>query len=662
MVTKKRRRRTQPRRAPASSSREARALRSGGWWVAVVLAVLGALLYAGTTGHGYTLDDVLVVRDNVVISEGRAWDALSKPYWPEELKTGASNWRPLATLLWTVERGVAGARGALPLYHGLNAVLHGLVVLACFPLARRILRGVGGAWIVCALFAVHPAHTEAVAPVVGRADLLAGLGVLLTLECWCRYRESGRPPWLVAATLAFALGIGGKESAAPVILLLPLADRWLMGRPWSALRDRGALAYVPILAVAVGYGAARVAVLGANTIGHGQAVALGPIERLGFAGRNTVLSAWLLALPTRFHHIITTVAPDAEFTFPLPGAVAGVVWILLALPLWLGWIALVRRAPRAAFCWVAALAFLAPTSGLLPTGAGLALRFLFLPTAFAACGTVLGGMALVRARPSVRNALLAAAAVWAAVALGLTLWRVPKWQNSYTFYRAVLNEEPACYTANSGIGAHIAEQGGNLDEARRYFQRAMEVAGDSPGGINARINLAMSYERSPGNGDAYGPGADLDRARWLYEEALALAPDSVAVRFRLGVLHMYLLDRALREGDRAGMQTHNAAVLRHFNRILQLEPGHPDAAFLNTTCADVLLAQGDRASARARYRAAARAHVTRSADWTARGRPAEAANDRAAAVDRLERALALAPPEDEAAALRAEIARIRGGG
>ncbi len=263
------------------------------WPAAVALAILAALLYAPTLGHGYVFDDLAIVYDNPVVTELRYGEALAGPYWPdrEDALAASPNWRPLASVSFLLERHVLGLSSPT-VHHALNALLHGLVVLALFPLARRLAGPGWPALAACALFGAHPAHAEVVAPVVGRTDLLAALGGLLALHFFLRYRddESGRARWLVLGAAAYALGLGSKESAAPVLLLLPAADWLLGGRRLRALFGRPALAYLPFLAVALVYIVARIAVLGEDSFRHTMAVDYTLPQRLLFAARNAVVS------------------------------------------------------------------------------------------------------------------------------------------------------------------------------------------------------------------------------------------------------------------------------------------------------------------------------------------------------------------------------------
>lgn len=66
-------------------------------------------------------------------------------------------------------------------YHLVNVFLHSLVTILFTSLASQIFRETRVTIIAALLFATHPIHTEAVAAIVGRADLGAALFFLLSL-------------------------------------------------------------------------------------------------------------------------------------------------------------------------------------------------------------------------------------------------------------------------------------------------------------------------------------------------------------------------------------------------------------------------------------------------------------------------------------------------
>lgn len=77
-------------------------------------------------------------------------------------------------------------------YHLVNVMLHVLVTGLMYQLGKLLLSRTA-AGFASVLFAVHPIHTEAVASVVGRADLLAGVFLLLSVISYVRYRERYEP-------------------------------------------------------------------------------------------------------------------------------------------------------------------------------------------------------------------------------------------------------------------------------------------------------------------------------------------------------------------------------------------------------------------------------------------------------------------------------------
>ena len=63
--------------------------------------------------------------------------------------------------------------------------------LLLWHLLRRL--PVPGAWVVAAVFAVHPLHVESVAWIIERKDVLSGLFYLAAVLAWMRFVEQPRP-------------------------------------------------------------------------------------------------------------------------------------------------------------------------------------------------------------------------------------------------------------------------------------------------------------------------------------------------------------------------------------------------------------------------------------------------------------------------------------
>ena len=86
------------------------------------------------------------------------------------------------------------------------------------------------------MFASHPIHTEAVAGVVGRADLLACLfflGAFICYQRYCKYRDKGptggavKYCWLIGVTVMTALSMLSKEQGVTVIAVCATFDMFV---------------------------------------------------------------------------------------------------------------------------------------------------------------------------------------------------------------------------------------------------------------------------------------------------------------------------------------------------------------------------------------------------------------------------------------------------
>lgn len=92
------------------------------------------------------------------------------------------SYRPICVLTFRFNYAIHGLE---PLgYHLVNVLCHALVTALYVTVTYRIAGRVLVATLSGILFACHPIHTEAVAGIVGRADVLACLFFLLALLCY----------------------------------------------------------------------------------------------------------------------------------------------------------------------------------------------------------------------------------------------------------------------------------------------------------------------------------------------------------------------------------------------------------------------------------------------------------------------------------------------
>ena len=110
-------------------------------------------------------------------------------FWGTPLRHSGSHksYRPLCTLTFRINHYLSGLN---PLgYHLTNVLLHALATYLLVVYARRLFRSGDQFGPLCTglTFAVHPVHTEAVAGIVGRADVLAGIFFISSLLCFDKF-------------------------------------------------------------------------------------------------------------------------------------------------------------------------------------------------------------------------------------------------------------------------------------------------------------------------------------------------------------------------------------------------------------------------------------------------------------------------------------------
>ncbi len=539
---------------------------------AMILAGLAAAAaFANTLGNQPNLDDGWAVVQNPLV---RSFDVAAMFREQVGFAAGATlagPYRPLATFTHAINYALHGAAPAG--YHLVNLALHVITTLLVWRLARLLLavlapaRGKAGALGAALLFALHPVHVEAVAPLVGRGDLLAaagGLGALLLALGW-------RERWwrLPVAVLLLAAAVLSKETAAVVPGLLALvaftvpAAAGLGSAPGLARPGgRRALGTLALLALLL-----SAALLPYLLLRPGAAVSPEAARWFGSRPPSVValtmtralaeylrLLVWPVELMTDFGY-----AARIPFTEQLgwPSALATLAWAGVAV----AGLASLRRAPLAALGLLWALVSLAPVLNILPVGVLMAERFLYLgsvgfclwvgqlPSALAERAARAGG-----AWPGRARWLPAASLLLLALLAARTVARNADWRDAVSLYEAELRHAPRDVTVNNNLAVAYLARG----EASRSAERlavALEVA---PLYWRAHVNLGIARHRL----------GELTAARESFARAGQLAPAEGSPRYFDALVLVALGDReaALVELERA------AALDRHDPRI-PLEQG-----------------------------------------------------------------------------------------
>ena len=133
---------------------------------AAAVAFAAVLPFVHTLGHGFAYDDGVEVVDNASI---RTLDGIPRLF-TQTAWSGAGHavpaYRPVTTLTYALNHAVGGLH---PLgYHLVNLLLHAGASVLLLVVLTRVALPLAAATMAALLFAVHPAHVEAVANVAAR--------------------------------------------------------------------------------------------------------------------------------------------------------------------------------------------------------------------------------------------------------------------------------------------------------------------------------------------------------------------------------------------------------------------------------------------------------------------------------------------------------------
>ena len=455
----------------------------------LLVFVAAVALYLPAVGYGFVQDDRAIIASNPAAhSIGAALAALDDPYWPTQ--TGAGLYRPVTILSYAVDWTVSGGRPGW--LHFMNALWHGLATVLLVTLLARWLPTLGAA-AAGLVFAWHPVHVEAVASLVGRAELLAAVGVLGAVVA------ARRRQWAVAVLCA-ALAMFSKEHGviAGVVILL---DKWLLDsdEPPYPVAFWMALGIVTIGFVAAWFAVGWVGENDAAAVFYGR----GTWGRLAIALPAILRAAILLIWPASLSVDYNPQVLPARDGISIP-AVLGLL-VIVAIPALALWCR--RRAPAIALAaGIAALSYLPTANLFFSSGIILAERNLYLAATLPA---VFVGWAAtwLAARRGVRPAAAVVAIV--VIACG---WRssarLPAWRDNRSQLFTLLAEHPESYRAHGSAAAVLAGTGDTAG-ARRAYRTADSLFPGDPFLNGARAIFLI------GIGDTAAAVPLVDRAKRL---------------------------------------------------------------------------------------------------------------------------------------------------
>ena len=446
--------------------------------LALLSAALAVAVYLNSLANGFALDDVSIVQLNERVHNVFGLrDIWLTPYWPVDGRE-LGLYRPATIFLFALQW--AAGDGAAWVFHAVNTGMHAAVTILVFVLLDRLTSRTA-AFAGALVFAVHPVHTEAVANIVGQAEVTGALTVLAACVLHVTRPAGAAVSWprRLLLVLLFAWALSTKESTVVLPALLVITDFAasrvrLTLRGFAEYADAMLMPLLLLAATLAAYLLLRFEVMGGSVIGVDAAPAM-PYLR----GEHRVLNA-LRAFPELLRLLFFPWDLAADY---LPGillpveSVRPLVLLGAALLLAIALLALLTPwRPAAGFpaAWFL-ISFVTVSNLFFPVGVLVAERTLYLPSV-AVCALVAYGWrsAARSGKPWLQKAL-PVGLLAVLVVFGARTWiRNPDWKDTLAVLNAFVRDHPHSYRAQWALAASYRAQG-DVAAAQAHYRLATSI-------------------------------------------------------------------------------------------------------------------------------------------------------------------------------------------
>ena len=531
---------------------EGRALSAG--YGAIVIAVVAFACYVLALGNGFAFDDVVLIPSDPRVINAQLNTLLVTPYWND---AALSLYRPLTSLSFAFDWFIGN--GSAAWFHFANIMWHVAASLLTYALLLRYF-GVGASLLGAVVFAAHPVHVEAVANVVGRAELMAATFVLGACVLWPLLTQRAARASITAVLYLFALA--SKESAAVLLALLVMLDfadgEWSFQSLGQYLKRR-APEFTVLVVTFVLYMILRGEIVG----GIGPSKLDPSIEVLnsGWHRILTALQAWPIAARVLFFPLTLLADYGPRILLPIGAwnslAVLGATMVIALVGGGLIAIGKGRGVWALALLWFP-IAILPTSNFLIPIGVLLAERTLYLPSvavAFAFAGL----FTLAWQRIDLRKPALALAIVVPLLFAVRSTIRVPEWKSTDSILLALIRDRPDAFRGQ-WHKARMARARGDNEAALQTYNDALKLWPYREGLVKEAALFATSQGRAGWARDVAFYGTQrwpntVDFHRLVAGNALDLGDTATAVRTLRQALQLHPNDKVLNDMWRAATVT-----------------------------------------------------------------------------------------------------------
>ncbi len=194
-------------------------------WFILIIIVFTYILYGNSIPNFYNIDDYHVIENNAQAAKGISGiPEIFSTLYAEE--SGLSyGYRPIVRMSFAIDYQFFGNLEWFPyINHFINVFLYMLAMVLLYIVLKKIFRKMNPffPFLITLLFMAHPLHTEVVASLKSRDEILALIFCLLAMQQFLRWANLKKTISLIFGSVFLILAILSKETAFSFLLIFPL--------------------------------------------------------------------------------------------------------------------------------------------------------------------------------------------------------------------------------------------------------------------------------------------------------------------------------------------------------------------------------------------------------------------------------------------------------
>lgn len=444
------------------------------WWFWFGVSFL---LYANTLNHAYTIDDLIVVTSNKLTQEGASAipDIFKHSYLFGYDGREDESYRPLTLTTFALEKTLFDAKPGVS--HLMQVLLYGLCIVVLFKFLLNLFGEERSklAIAITALFMLHPIHTEVVANVKSRDELLSALFLFMALWLYSKWILNKNVILILFSLISFFAATLSKETAVLGVLLFPATYFYMTGATIAEVVRKSSVFGIPFLL----YFGLRALVLSDVLIAEPIDPVANSLALAQSGGEQFTSNLAIFAKYMQLSVFPVQLSWDYSIaTFPLVGfgTTASIIGFL-AMTIILGIMVfgLFKRNLIGFGALIFVTTFALTSNFFFLINCTLGERFLFMPVLGVIMMVVLLVDQFLKDRPKTISITLLG--IFAVFFVGRTITRNSDWKDNLSIYEAGVAVSPNSVKTHFNLGTEYLEQGNRTSagqDKKAWYEKSLE--------------------------------------------------------------------------------------------------------------------------------------------------------------------------------------------